>query len=386
MNRIYIFILGSIMVCLQACHNYEEPLWDDKSMVQTRAIVDEYRPSSSNPDLLTNWENLEEIVLNTEKPTGGGYKVDVPWTDGISSNLSESFRKNIKKEDGWKMLFHTFKEVGLNKGLNYMCFYNQFIGCIKVFYYNEEAVLSQGAQWYIKTNGGIKTKMLDEVAYLSITAAEPATNDMLILSNLADVPTTGIVRGWNGFEFSFPYSTDLPIGDIKIGAYEKHITDYNITGKEFLTSLGTITTTQQSECTKLDGKEIAGLDMHSRLQFPLIYSDENRTFYETESYRTNINGDFSVSGNPQPLVCWYDWGDILTGKWLAVVCVDLKVEYEGKINDISQSRVYTVDFKVDDELSNMDDIINHPPYSVIINEGKPFFPAGYFYPLTDFWD
>lgn len=136
MNRIYIFILGSIMVCLQACHNYEEPLWDDKSMVQTRAIVDEYRPSSSNPDLLTNWENLEEIVLNTEKPTGGGYKVDVPWTDGISSNLSESFRKNIKKEDGWKMLFHTFKEVGLNKGLNYMCFYNQFIGCIKVFYYN----------------------------------------------------------------------------------------------------------------------------------------------------------------------------------------------------------------------------------------------------------
>lgn len=54
--------------------------------------------------------------------------------------------------------FHTFKEVGLNKGLNYMCFYNQFIGCIKVFYYNEEAVLSQGAQWYIKTNGGIKTK------------------------------------------------------------------------------------------------------------------------------------------------------------------------------------------------------------------------------------
>lgn len=90
MNRIYIFILGSIMVCLQACHNYEEPLWDDKSMVQTRAIVDEYRPSSSNPDLLTNWENLEEIVLNTEKPTGGGYKVDVPWTDGISSNLHYS--------------------------------------------------------------------------------------------------------------------------------------------------------------------------------------------------------------------------------------------------------------------------------------------------------
>lgn len=49
------------MVCLQACHNYEEPLWDDKSMVQTRAIVDEYRPSSSNPDLLTNWENLKRL-------------------------------------------------------------------------------------------------------------------------------------------------------------------------------------------------------------------------------------------------------------------------------------------------------------------------------------
>lgn len=582
--RKIIFSLSMLVISLQACSDWEQTIDDDTTNATTRAIVDENRPSSSNPDLLTDWENLENIVLNTVNATGEGDKVSTPWTDSNSSNLSESFRKNIKKEDGWKMLFHTFKEVGLNKGLNYMCFYNQFIGSVKVFYYNEETVLSQGAQWYIKTNGGIKTKMLDDGAYLSITAAESATNDMLILSNLADVPTTGIVRGWNGFEFSVPYSTDLPTGDIKIGAYEKHITDYNVTGKESLTSFGTITTTQQSstglskalanitgpiaedyikklgegvfgntvilgkkitdlisnipgssfvslinkglnlifgrtstvstsdikltssgtiemtgtgtsettsviptlnfnlynilnpsitlsnthlvtdtistnrhylgawtlektpeislnrytqvlnqqlipngigyfvrgnvytpsvekenykviinpeilpyikssnisvqyvECTRLEGKEISGTDMHSRLQFPLIYSDENRTFYEAESYRTTLEGDYSISVSQAPHVCWFDWGDIITGKWLAVVCVELKVEYEGKINNIRQSRVYKVDFKVDDELSNMGELINHPPYSVIINEGKPFFPNGYFYPLFDFWD
>lgn len=577
MNKFYVLILGSIIISLQACHNYEEPYCDDKSMAQTRAIVDEFRPSLSNPDLLSNWENLEEIVLSTERPIGGGYRVGTPWADGIDSNLAESFRKDIKKEDGWKMLFHTFKEVGLSKGLNFMCFYNQFTGFIKIFYYNEETKDSQGAQWYVKTSEGGEIKMLDEATYVSKPASAPATNDMLILSNLCDVPTTGIGRGWNGFELQVPYTTDLRSMDFMIGAYEKHVTDYNILGKAYLSSLGSITTIQESstgiskmlanlagseakefidklgegvfgdavilgkkitdliskipgssyisaitkgldmlfgkttsvstsdikltttgtlemsgtgtsettsvvptlnfnlyellnpsttssnvnlvtnttstsghylgvwtledypevslnrfelilnpqyistgngyrvygdvytpsvkkenykvifnpdilpyikkyhvsvkymECTKLNGEVIDGMDMHEYLQYPLIYNDDDRIFYETDSYMTNIiGGRYTVSGQQQPMTCWLDWGDVTDGRWLAVIRVDFEVEYEGKITNIGQSRVYKVKFKVDDELSNMSETIHQPPYSVIINYRDPFFSSAFY--------
>lgn len=105
-----------------------------------------------------------------------------------------------------------------------MCFYNQFTGFIKIFFYREAHLISQGAQWYIKTSEGKQIKLLDEPTYLSRIDSHPATNDMLLFSTMNDVPTTGIEFGWNGFEFQVSrYSTDLTNMDLKIGAYEKHI-------------------------------------------------------------------------------------------------------------------------------------------------------------------
>lgn len=234
------------VICFAACSADDNILNGEAENALTRTVVSEYGVSTSNPNLISDWENLSEIVLNSEKITSGK-SVTAPWADGSSSLLPESFRKDIKKEDGWKMLFHTFKRTGLDEKQNYMCFYNQYTGFIKIFYYYEGEQKFQGVQWYIKTTAGTNTKILNAPTYLSSPISYPATNNMLLFSNMTSVPTTGIQPGWNGFEFQVPgYCTDLTSMDFTIGAYERQITNYNLLGKETLTTLGTITTTSQS--------------------------------------------------------------------------------------------------------------------------------------------
>lgn len=245
-NLFEIFCYVVVVVCFGACTTDDGMLNLDVENAQTRAIVSEYGESISNPDLITDWENLSEIVLNSEKITSG-VSVTTPWADGSSSPLPESFRKDIKKEDGWKMLFHTFKRTGLDPKQNYMCFYNQYTGFIKIFYYYEGEQKFQGVQWYIKTNAGASTKILDAPSYLSKPMSYSPTNNMLLFSNMTSVPTTGIQPGWNGFEFQVPgYCIDLTSMDFTIGTFERQITNYDLLGKETLTTLGTITTTTQS--------------------------------------------------------------------------------------------------------------------------------------------
>lgn len=211
-------------------------------IAETRAIVGGDNLSISNPDLINNWENIDKIVLNTS-----GEAVTAPWADGTTSPLSEAFRKDVKKEDGWEMLCHTFKEVGLDPKQNYMFLYNHFTGVVKIFYYYEGNIPHQGTQWYIMTTDGANVKMLDAPEYLAKTDSDPANNNKLFLSNAGNTPVSGIEPGWNGFEFQISrYSTDLTHMDFTIGAYDQRIISYDFLGKAALESEGTVTTTSSS--------------------------------------------------------------------------------------------------------------------------------------------
>ena len=126
-TRLLLLILA---LCSASCQ--DNAFLPSQELIQTRAVVDKNNISISNPELITNWENLKEITLNTIGTSTINKRVSTPWTDS-STPLSEKFRKDIKAEDGWIMLFHTFKEVGLDEKQNYMCLYNQFTGFIKIF-------------------------------------------------------------------------------------------------------------------------------------------------------------------------------------------------------------------------------------------------------------
>lgn len=239
-NVSYFIILLLCLVSCQKDFEFEEfPI--------SRAIVDENRSSISNPDLIYNWENIDRITINTIGADLTSKKVTPPWSDGTSSPLSEIFRKDIKKEDGWKMLFHTFKEVGLDEKQNYICFYNQFTGVIKVFYYYEGENQNQGTQWFIRTSNNQNAKLFNLVEYVTPTDTAAYDHNMLLFSNFSGDPIGGISPGWNGFEFEVPYCTDYKNIDFVIGAYDKRIINFDFSGKTESSITGTITSTKQKK-------------------------------------------------------------------------------------------------------------------------------------------
>lgn len=240
----YLFLI--LAACLVACQN---DLNLNNESPTTRAIVDESNSSISNPNLLSNWENIQTITLNTIGTPTQNRKVTSPWSDGVSTQLSDKFRKDIKQENGWKMLFHTFKEVGLDEKQNYMCFYNIFTGYLKFFYYYEGEQKSQGTQWYIRTSNGQNTKLFNLIDYIAKIDTAKCEHNSILLSNLTGNPTNGITPGWNGFEFEVPYCTDYRNIDLVIGAYDRNITSYNFLGKEEALIAGTTTGTNTSSST-----------------------------------------------------------------------------------------------------------------------------------------
>lgn len=219
----------------------------------TRAIVNNGNESKTNPFLLNDWENVNEIVLNTS----GNHKVSAPWATGTSSSLDVDFRKDIKKEDGWVMLFHTFKKKGLDEKQNYMCFYNRFTGFLKFFYYYEGDRQSQGTQWYMKTADGTNSTIFNFTNYLASGDTSHNIN-MAVFSNQVGDPTKGLEPGWNGFEFEVPYCTDYKNIDFIVGAYDKTLTTYDFSGDVKLNTTGTITPMGSSSGWQSSVANVAG--------------------------------------------------------------------------------------------------------------------------------
>lgn len=250
-------LLLTLALCSASCQ--DSAFLPSQELIQTRAVVDKNNISISNPELITNWENLKEITLNTIGTSTINKRVSTPWTDS-STPLSEKFRKDIKAEDGWIMLFHTFKEVGLDEKQNYMCLYNQFTGFIKIFYYYEGDRNSQGTQWFVRTSNGEKAKLFNLTDYIAKTDTAKCDHNIVLYSNLSGDPTKGLVTGWNGFEFEVPYCTDYRNMDFVIGAYDKNITSYDFLGKEESSIVGTTTGTSNNTSSSTTTTSTATID------------------------------------------------------------------------------------------------------------------------------
>jgi hypothetical protein len=137
-------------------------------------FVNKDNPSVSNPDLIDNWGNLSSITLNS------GYDVTLPWQSGTSSAIPFEMATDIKKEDGWKILTHTFKDVGLMEfgtEKDYMVFYNESIKELKVFHFASYVV---GAGWFVVgqydlstgdvfDNGEVTSKLIADLEFIFIT-------------------------------------------------------------------------------------------------------------------------------------------------------------------------------------------------------------------------
>lgn len=200
--------LLTLALCLTACSEDEIKVNNLPHAGGSRNIVaDGFEVSTSNPTLLNNWENINTIYI----PNNNNIlqHITAPWSNnGPMTTLDEHFRKDIKKEDGWTMLFHTFKDALSDQGQSYMVFYNLFTGVLKVFYYSD-AIDGTNTQWFLKSdkdkNGNTpKHKMFYVPTYLSKADNDAIGEYMdtgLMTSNQINNKNTGLAYGWNGFEY-----------------------------------------------------------------------------------------------------------------------------------------------------------------------------------------
>lgn len=152
---------------------------------ETKSLSNDF-PSTSNPELKDNWENVDIIYLNAWNYPGAC--IDAPWIykEGSSNGIPIDFRTDIKKKDGWKMLFHTLLKSTLLEP-NYIIFYNPEKMLIKGFYYSLTPFLNRSFEWvmtmYDTTNN---------------------TRDYIISTNKrreSVIKIEAIIPGWNAFEF-----------------------------------------------------------------------------------------------------------------------------------------------------------------------------------------
>lgn len=231
-----------IMICilLASCIDQEDTLIDQQQPT-TRGIVNPSNSSVTNPTLLTDWENLTTVVLNTSTPNNLK-TASLPWVAGATTLIPPSIRNDIKKEDGWTMLLHTFKNYGEDEKSNYIIFYNRFRGTLKVFYLlNETSSPNNHFLWEIRTDNGQHCTLFNVNPFFSLPSSIVPNNSSMILSNISDTPTDGVTYGWNGFQVNIPeYSTEFRNLLFTIHGYSKTVSSFSFTGKSSYTTQGTI--------------------------------------------------------------------------------------------------------------------------------------------------
>lgn len=149
-----------------------------------------------------NWENHTSVMLNSED------SINLPWVTPVVSTLPFSVAYDIKKEDGWIMLAHTFQPNSVNENqlLNYIILYNQRNGLLKIFYYVEPQNnwSNNTAFWCFNMN--VPHKLFNHVNEVALPMDINLLNHC-ISSNLSQLPNKAYSNGWNGTQIQLAYDT-----------------------------------------------------------------------------------------------------------------------------------------------------------------------------------
>ena len=238
MKNILRFLFGVLVLVTASCssEDIEPQVPTPTTDVQSRAST------AVNANLLTNWETYTNIQILG--PQGVEIGVAAPWASVNNSSIDGNFAKDIKKSDGWIMLFHTFGNTKIDPNLNYMCFYNRFSGMMKFFYYAHKQDDGTLTMWDVRSNTSTPQALFSSYGYFSnaLNGNTNFSNYSLMLEN-ASIEGSTLRSGWNGFEFkASEYQQKIATSALTIGAYNTVFTDYNFEGTTNSTTTGTITT------------------------------------------------------------------------------------------------------------------------------------------------
>lgn len=185
-----------------------------------------------------DWENITYVTTST------GKKIDVPWNPHYSNNeIPFEIAFDIKKEDGWQLIFHTFTPEA-SPYLNYMIFHNTLTGLLKIFYYSEGGPLTppnNNGIWELEFEGGTQ-----HLLNFSDVIADPlnygSERTHIYVSNLTKNVSKGFTAGWNCCQTELAYDPNFTSGYLRIAAHNLQTTNVNLTGKYESVSDGLIIT------------------------------------------------------------------------------------------------------------------------------------------------
>jgi len=186
------------------------------------------RATTDNVDFDTNWEKVESLVL----PNGN--TMTLPWSDKYTGVHPMEYTKDIKREDGWLLLCHTFNQPANQVDpLWLMAFYNQMTGDLKIFYYVDSVLSHNNAFWtvnFTQNNGWLNA--INEIALPTHNKFGEAFN--WTASVHPNEKTTSLSQGWNSFVIpTLSYDPDAPLNAaIRINNYQTTAAIFDIYGKE----------------------------------------------------------------------------------------------------------------------------------------------------------
>ena len=228
-------LYGFILIILSACQ--DNLLINETNSSAVSIQAEDIYPSSINfkakgrsLSFENNWENMDQA------PTAL-VPIDLPWGIYGDGNIPEDIAEDIKKEDGWKFIYHTFNSYNPKK--RYMIFYNQRTGVLKVFYHLDTSQYeTQAGSWDVKFN-------FDQT-YMNISQELALPNHLNGINywsctNLVQQGTKGFQNGWNCFMVQLAYSSgNTTESNMDILSHALDTTAVNLFGNSYSHSKGTI--------------------------------------------------------------------------------------------------------------------------------------------------
>ena len=159
-------------------------------------------------DFLTNWESMEKVCIGINKLSGSTYDTiwaNTPWNrEFISTSIPMDVARNVKKSDGWEMVFSTLGETSLNDA-NYFALYNKYLGLLRIFYYITDATGSGSEVSFAVTMGSPSKTTTKQPFYNMLGYSIPTSHDQVI--------THSSISGSNSSTF-FTYAAPYTISGI----------------------------------------------------------------------------------------------------------------------------------------------------------------------------
>lgn len=198
MKRLALLVL--LVIGISACkeENLNNNLLESKEVKVNEGVVYPLLMKSRSAfSFETNWENMDYLDISDSE------RIHFPWGNKSDSNMPYTFVMDIKKEDGWKMLFHTLTD-DVDDNIRYIGLYNQRTGFLKILYYlRSNSFSNNGGAWNLEFTS--PQQFLNHTSELAI----PQNTGNLLYwgcSNGVKQGNKGFMVGWNGFQIQLAYS------------------------------------------------------------------------------------------------------------------------------------------------------------------------------------